>query len=220
MAHFQRNHSGFKRKGNKLPLTEKDYKKIRRMIRGGMEKMKHRDLLLLSLQTNTSLRAGDVLKLNVGQVFRNQRVISKFWLEQTKTGDQAAITILDCIKEDIQHAKDSYEQLFQTSYFSNPDFPLFPSWKQDRNNQFQPLTYSRYLALLKQWVADIGLNPDQYGTHSLRSTIPVDYYRKTRDVVGASKLFGHKSTKTTAGYLDEVAKDMALEYRKTYFFGD
>lgn len=217
---FPKGHVGHKRKGNKLPLTEKEYKRIRKMIRGSSEKLKGRNLLLLSFQTNTSLRISDVLKLNVADIFKNGEMIDKFWLEQRKTKTQTAIKLLDCIKRDIEIAEAEYKTHFDLDYFFKPQLPLFPSFKRDSNGEIRALSYQQYFQLFKSWVAEIGLNPDLYGTHSLRSTIPVDYYRKTRDVLGASKMFGHGSTTPTAIYLDSVAKEMALEHRETFFFDD
>ncbi|MGK0291285.1 MAG: integrase [bacterium] len=215
---FKQGHLGYKKKGNKLPLTENEYKRIRKMIRGGEDRLKSRNLLLLSLQTNTSLRVSDVLKLTIENVYHNGNLIDKFWLEQQKTKDSTVIRIIDCVKRDIEDAKLEYERLFYRDYFDCLSHPLFPSWKRDNQGNIKPLSYQQYLIIFKQWVSDIGLNPDLYGTHSLRSTIPVEYYRKTKDVLGASKMFGHRSTTSTAAYLESVAKEMALEHRDTFFF--
>jgi hypothetical protein len=44
---------------------------------------------------------------------------------------------------------------------------------------------------VKQWVASIGLDPHQYGTHSLRRTKAVLIYKKTGNLRAVQLLLGH-----------------------------
>lgn len=207
-----------KRKGSKLPLTRDEYKRMRKIIRGSGDRMTARNLLIINFHTNSSLRSSDVLKLEIGQVAKKGSLVKKFWLEQKKNKQQAVVTILPTIAEDILEAFEAYQELFGSSYLDNPHNPLFPSWKRTQNGGFAPLRYASYLQLFKEWIAEIGLNPDMYGTHSLRSSLPLEYYRKTKDLKGTSKMFAHADIKTTGIYVDEVAKDLASDFRDEFFF--
>lgn len=208
-----------KKKGAKLPLTLEQYKKIREVIRTGNSRYKKRNLLLINVQANTSLRSCDVLKMKVGDVYRDGRFIKNFWIEQKKTKKQTAVIVLDCILKDLREAKKEYDEKLCVNYFDNPDFALFPSeWRGYR--EFKPISYSSYFMMLKKWVKQIGLNPDLYGTHSLRASIPLDYFRTTGDLATTSKLFGHSQISTTSIYINEIAKEKASQVRESFNFSD
>jgi len=128
-----------KKKGAKLPFTEDEYRRIRNVIRTSNSRHKARNLLLVNLQTNTSLRSCDVLKLKVGDVYRNGEYLMKFWLEQKKTKDQTAIFILDCILKDLEHARKEYDDKLCEDYFEHPDFALFPSERYKYEN-YKPIS--------------------------------------------------------------------------------
>lgn len=208
-----------KKKGAKLPLTLIQYQEIRGIIRKSNSRYKARNLLLINLHINTSLRASDVLKINVGDIYRNGEFLKSFWVEQKKTKKQTAIIILDCILSDLEAVKNEYENRLCTDYFNNSEFALFPS-ERHRYKDFKPISYSSYFMMLKRWIREIGLNPDQYGTHSLRSSVPLDYYKQTGDLPTTSKLFGHSQISTTNGYIEEVAKEKASLARVKYNFTD
>jgi len=206
-----------KQRGSKLPLNPAQYKRLRKLIRGSDEKLKFRNLLLVNFQINSSLRASDVLKLTVGDVYRSGRYLDKIWVTQKKTDSVVAVPILDVMVKDLELARGSYHDLLSDDYFDEKDHPLFPSWKRISGG-FKAISYPAYLMMLKGWIEDIGLNPDLYGTHSLRSSLPLEYYRKTRDETGTSKLFGHRNKQTTVAYIEEVASDIASDFRKEFFF--
>ena len=207
-------------KGAKLPLELVQYNQIRQLIRCKKGRNSARNLLLINMQVNTSLRAGDLLKLTVGDVFNGTCFVEKLWLEQTKTKQQTLLILLECIQKDLQLVKIAYEKAFGSKYFKIPTNPLFPSLKRGPNGKCRGLAYSSYFILFKTWIKQIGLNPNLYGTHSLRAAIPLEYYRKTGDPFGASKLFGHSQISTTSIYLEEIAKERASKARYDLFFDD
>lgn len=209
-----------KKKGSKLPINFSLYKKIRQVILKEKGRCIFRNLFLVNVQVNTSLRASDLLNLKVGDVYREGRFIEKLWLEQKKTCEQVAIFIYDSIMDDLEQIRMIYEILYNPGYFDNPTNPLFPASRKDRTGCYHALSYNTYQSLFKCWISKIGLNPDLYGTHSLRSAVPMIYYYQTRDLLTTSKLFGHSSVKTTEIYVKEVSKFHAVENRKKYQFHD
>lgn len=63
---------------------------------------------------------------------------------------------------------------------------------------------------MKDWVADIGLDPRAYGTHSLRRTKATLVYRRTKNLRAVQLLLGHSKVESTVQYLD-IELDDALE---------
>ena len=214
------NLKGKRKYGAKLPLTLEQYKTIRKLIRGSKQnKYAARNLLLINFQLNSSFRASDILSLKIKDIFDNGRYLPEIWRKQQKTKDPNIIKITPVIIEDLNAAQLAYHDIFMPGYFNNPDLPLFPS-KRKNNGKFKALDYSTYLYYLKGWIAEAGLNPDLYGTHSLRSAIPVDYYSQTGDLLTASHMFGHLSSATTQIYVNKVAKKKAADIRELYQFKD
>lgn len=204
-----------KNRGAKLPLELEQYQAIRRLIRAEGRLWKARNLLLINLQVNSSLRASDLLSLKVGDIYRKGAFHRQIWVKQKKTGHLASVKLLGCMVEDLQAAKEEYEGRIDRNYFEHPRFPLFPS-----QMLLNPLSYSRYLGLLKAWFAGVGLDPALYGSHSLRSAVPVRFYSETGDGIATSKLFGHSKLSTTTVYLEEVAKMRAADFREEFHFYD
>ena len=63
---------------------------------------------------------------------------------------------------------------------------------------------------MKRWVALVGLDPRDYGAHSLRRTKATLIYRRTRNLRAVQLLLGHSRIESTVRYLG-VEIDDALE---------
>ena len=55
----------------------------------------------------------------------------------------------------------------------------------------------QYAKLLKDWLADIGLDPKCYGTHCLRRTKATLIYRRTGNLRAVQLLLGHAKVEST-----------------------
>jgi integrase len=62
-------------------------------------------------------------------------------------------------------------------------------------------------------VANIGLDPAKFGTHSLRRTKAVLIYRRTGNLRAMQLLLGHSKSKSTVRYLGTKVDD-AIEIAK------
>jgi site-specific recombinase XerC len=51
------------------------------------------------------------------------------------------------------------------------------------------------------WVAEIGLDPTSYGTHSIHRTKPTLIYRRTKNLRAVQLLLGHGKLESTVRYL-------------------
>ena len=74
---------------------------------------------------------------------------------------------------------------------------LFPS----RRFKNQPMTSRQFSRLLKEWVAEAGLDPADYGVESLRRTKALHILKGTGDLQTVRALLGHSKIAATAAYL-------------------
>ena len=68
----------------------------------------------------------------------------------------------------------------------------------------------QYARIVDGWVAEIGLDPAAYGTHSMRRTKPTLIYRRTKNLRAVQLLLGHTKLESTVHYLG-IEVDDALQ---------
>ena len=69
----------------------------------------------------------------------------------------------------------------------------------------------QYARLLSEWIASIGLDPNLYGTHSLRRTKTTLIYKRTGNLRAVQLLLGHTKIESTVRYLGiEVDDALAM----------
>jgi site-specific recombinase XerD len=59
----------------------------------------------------------------------------------------------------------------------------------------------QYARLVSEWIASIGLDAKQFGTHSLRRTKATLIYRRTGNLRAVQLLLGHTKIESTVKYL-------------------
>ena len=74
----------------------------------------------------------------------------------------------------------------------------------------QHLTTRQYARIVKSWITLIGLEPENYGTHSMRRTKATLIYRRTKNLRAIQLLLGHTKLESTVRYLG-IEVDDALE---------
>jgi integrase len=75
----------------------------------------------------------------------------------------------------------------------------------------QCITTGQYARLLSEWIANIGLDPKLFGTHSLRRTKATLIYRRTGNLRAVQLLLGHTEIESTVRYLGiEVDDALAI----------
>jgi integrase len=60
------------------------------------------------------------------------------------------------------------------------------------------MTTRQYARLLSEWIANIGLDPKLFGTHSLRRTKATLIYRRTGYLRAVQLLLGHTKIESTS----------------------
>ena len=69
----------------------------------------------------------------------------------------------------------------------------------------------QYARLVSEWIASIGLDPQQFGTHSLRWTKVTLIYKQTGNLRTVQLLLGHTKIESTVRYLGiEVDDALAI----------
>ena len=80
-----------------------------------------------------------------------------------------------------------------------------------RRGPGRSMTTRQYARLVSEWIANIGLDPHLFGTHSLRRTKATLIYRRTGNLRAVQLLLGHTKIESTVRYLGiEVDDALAI----------
>jgi integrase len=170
--------------GQKKPLQPRQVWSIR--VRLEIARL-WRDLALFNLAIDSKLRACDLVKLRLDEVFSGAKVRDRATIVQKKTGGPVQFEI-------TEQTRDSVEAWLPTLRTTGSRF-LFPSRIHVRPH----LSTRQYARLVHRWVDSIGLESVSYGTHSMRRTKAAQIYRKTGSAVRL--LLGHTKLESTVRYL-------------------
>ena len=181
--------------GQKPPLKLKEIWAIR--IRLQISKQT-RDLALFNLAIDSKLRSCDLVKIRVRDITHGATVSRRAMVMQQKTGQPVQFEITEQTRESISNWI-NHEELLAGDY-------LFKS----RNRVSSHLSTRQYARRVNAWVSDIGLDPAEYGTHSMRRTKASLIYRRTKNLRAVQILLGHRKMESTVRYLGIEVED-ALE---------
>ena len=172
--------------GPKPPLKFREIWAIR--IRLQLAK-RARDLALFNLSIDSKLRGCDLVKLQVRDVAHSGRVIPRATVMQQKTGQPVKFELTEQTREAVE----AWIAKAQLSFYQF----LFPS----RMTRSPHISTRQYARIVKSWVARIGLDPGDYGTHSLRRTKATLIYKRTKNLRALQLLLGHTKLESTVRYL-------------------
>ena len=172
--------------GQKPPLKRNEIWaiRVRLQIRGRLH-----DLALFNLAIDSKLRACDLVRLRVVDVTQANQVARRAIIMQRKTKRPVQFEITD-------QARSAVGEWIRLNGLQAHDY-LFRS----RKNPATHISTRQYAKLLKDWVADVGLDPTCYGTHSLRRTKATLIYRRTKNLRAVQLLLGHSKVESTVRYL-------------------
>jgi integrase len=157
-----------------------------------------RDLALFNLAIDSKLRSCDLVRLKVGDIAHAGRVLTRATVIQRKTGQPVRFELTD-------HTRQAIEAWLRHTSLPDDQY-LFPS----RLRNSPHLSTRQYARIVKGWAGLIGLDPDAYGTHSMRRTKETLIYRRTKNLRAVQLLLGHKKLESTVRYLG-IEVDDALE---------
>lgn len=123
------------------------------------------------------------------------RVRTRATVTQQKTGRPVQFELLES-------ARGSLHAWLECRGGSLDDY-AFPS----RTNHLRHIGTRQYARLVDEWVAGIGLRPEDYGTHSLRRTKASIIYKATGNLRAVQLLLGHAKIESTVRYLGVDVED-------------
>jgi integrase len=181
--------------GQKAPFKLKDIWALR--VRLQMEN-RVRELALFNLGLDSKLRGCDLVALKVRDICHGDQVASRAVVMQHKTQRPVQFEITPATREAVQ-------KWIRIAGLKSDDF-VFPSRIHDSPH----LGTRQYARILEGWVQELGLDPADYGTHSMRRTKATLIYRRTKNLRAVQLLLGHSKLESTVRYLG-IEVDDALE---------
>jgi integrase len=157
-----------------------------------------RDLALFNLAIDSKLRSCDLVKLRVSDIAHGKHILKRAMVMQQKTQRPVQFEISDKTRAALTH-------WIEQANLSGSDY-LF-KWQTNSKGHISTRQYSR---IVKSWISEIGLNPLDYGTHSLRRTKATLIYKRTKNLRAIQLLLGHTKLESTVRYLG-IEVDDALE---------
>ena len=157
-----------------------------------------RDLAIFNLAIDSKLRAGDLVCLRVRDVAHGGQVARRAMIMQRKTRRPVQFEI-------AEQAREAILKWIEEAHLKSGQY-LFPS----RICSDGHISTRQYARRLRRWIKDIGLNPLDYGTHSMRRTKATLIYRRTKNLRAVQLLLGHSKLESTVRYLGIEVED-ALE---------
>ena len=181
--------------GQKLPLKLKQVWAIRVRLQIADNV---RDLALFNLAIDGKLRSCDLVKIRVRDIANGTTVSSRAIVMQQKTSRPVQFEITEQTRESISNWIE-FASLNYSDY-------LFKS----RFKSSLHISTRQYARIVENWVAQIGLDPASYGTHTMRRTKATLIYRRTKNLRAVQLLLGHSKLESTVRYLG-IEVDDALE---------
>jgi len=181
--------------GPKPPLKQREVWAIRVRLQLAQ---RTRDLALFNLAIDSKLRGCDLVKLRVSDVVHNGVSATRATVLQQKTSRPVKFEL-------TEQTRQALEAWIEKTRL-RPDQYLFPSRLKGRPH----ISTRQYARIVKSWVAEIGLAPADYGTHSRRRTKATLIYKRTKNLRAMQLLLGHSKLESTVRYLG-IEVDDALE---------
>ncbi len=181
--------------GQKPPLKLKDIWAIRIHLQIGR---RIRDLAMFNLAIDSKLRGCDLVNLRVRDVTHGNQLLARAIVVQRKTQRPVQFELT----EDTRNAVSAW---IAKANLKSEQY-LFPS----RLKKSLHVSTRQYARIVHRWVAEIGLDPAVYGTHTMRRTKATLIYRRTKNLRAVQLLLGHSKLESTVRYLG-IEVDDALE---------
>lgn len=177
----------------------RDVKKILAIKRNLREEKNPRNYLLFVAGVNLALRISDLLSLKVKDILDKQGNIKEFiHLKEQKTKRQVKIKLNDTVKEAINY-------YLEKGKVTDPEQFLFKSLRCNR-----PLDRVQAWNLINKWCADVGLNAERYGTHTLRKTWGYQARKQGVSIERINEKLGHRSVIVTKRYIGITQEEINL----------
>jgi integrase len=157
-----------------------------------------RDLALFNVAIDSKLRGCDLVNLRVRDVVHGSQVLPRAMIVQRKTQRPVQFELTEPTRSVVS-------VWIEKAHLESEQY-LFPS----RLLNSPHVSTRQYARIVHQWVADVGLDPTLYGTHTMRRTKVTLIYKRTKNLRAVQLLLGHSKLESTVRYLG-IEVDDALE---------
>ena len=190
--------------GKRDGFTPDQVKRFRRLLADhGVAGL--RDLALFSTAIDTMLHGQNLLALVVGDVQRRDGSIRPV-IEVARARGMPPVR---CALS--KTSTKALEKWISASGRKRTDY-IFPGHRRSHG----PMTIRSLSRLLKDWVAEAGLDPADYGIESLRRTKALHILKGTGDLQTVRALLGHVQIESTARYLGLKSKADPIEVSRAF----
>jgi site-specific recombinase XerC len=154
-----------------------------------------RDLALFNLAVDSKLRGCDLVGIRVINVFAAGQVKERASIVQSKTGKPVRFEITETTRLSLER------------WISDPEMTGLEFLWPSRLHGSPHLSTRQYARIVRGWVTSLGLEPNAYGTHSMRRTKVAQIYKKTGNLRAVQLLLGHTKMDSTVRYLGVDLED-------------
>lgn len=154
---------------------------------------------MFNLAIDSKLRGCDVVALKVEDVAPSGYSVDRATVRQKKTGQPVRFELT----EQTRQAVDDYLRVAS----KKPGEFMFTA----QHRPGRSMTTRQYARLVSEWIANIGLDSQFFGTNSLRRTKATLIYPRTGNLRAVQLLLGHTKIESTVRYLGiEVDDALAI----------
>ena len=124
-------------------------------------------MALFNLAIDSKLRGCDLVSIKVEDIAPRGYSVDRASVRQKKTGHPVKFELTEATRESLDaYLKATGKQVGEFLF-------------SGRRRPMGHLTTRQYARLLSEWLTDVGLDPQQFGTDSLRRTKAILIYKKT-----------------------------------------
>jgi len=157
-----------------------------------------RDRALFDLAIDSKLRGCDAVKIRIGDIVAGGRIRDRAVVVQQKTNRPVQFELVEPARKTLLAWLERPRRNAQRLRLAEPE----------RLHGLQ--STRQYARLVREWVIGIGLQAEEYGTHSLRRTKASIIYKAIGNLRAVQILLGHAKIESTVRYLGVDVED-ALE---------
>ncbi len=162
-----------------------------------------RELAMFNLAIDSKLRGCDLVDLLVRDISQGSQILQRAIVMQHKTHRPVQFEI-------TEQTRDAVTVWISKAHLKSDQF-LFPSRIHDSPH----ISNRQYAKIVDQWVMSIGLDPNSYGTHTMRRTKATLIYRRAKNLRAVQLLLGHLKLESTMRYLGIEVDDALVISEQT-----
>lgn len=156
-----------------------------------------------------AFRISEVLRLTVGHVWRNEKIVDQVGLAPLLLKGKRGQTRWVPVLPELRRALTRHLWWLRLRYNLTPDMPLFPSRKSGPGGGLRAISRVQAHNIIKAAFAAAGIEDDgRLGSHSLRKTMAQACHRHCRSPLIVKAILGHSQISSTMAYLEADAAEI------------